>query len=422
MKTRKVEWSKLDNASKIFPATYHQKDTKVFRISCELTELVDPAILQQALDLTMESFPLYKSILRRGVFWHYFEFSDIAPLVEPESKPVCARIYIKGKKNLLFRVFYRYNRINLEIFHALSDGTGALRFTQTMVHRYLTMKYKEAFEDHKPKLHYSSASLSETMSDSFKRHFTGDRAFTSPPKRKKAKAYRVRGTRLEENRTLLIEGSMSADAALDEAHKYGTTLTVFIASVFIYALYKNMTAREKQNPVVLSVPINLRQFYESETAGNFFTTMNVGCRFTKSNVGIEEIIATVKDIFKEGVSEEKMSAQLNRLVAFEKNPLIKIIPLPLKNFILRLVHRIKDREISATISGIGRIEMPAEFAPYIRQFSFCTSARRPQIIMCSYGDRLVISFTSPFRDTEIQTSFFQFLAKKGIEIEISSNS
>ena len=311
--------------------------------------------------------------------------------------------------------------LHLELFHALSDGTGALRFTQTMVHHYLTIKYEEAFTQNKPKLQ-DSASLSEKMCDGFKRHFTGDRVSLFSKKRGNSKAYRVRGTRNGENRTLLIEGSMSVKATLEEAHKYHTTLTIFIASIFIYAIYKNMTAREKKNPIVLSVPINLRQFYESDTTANFFTTMNVGCLFTKANIGIEDIIAVVKDGFKENVSEEKVSEQLNRLIALEKNPLIKIIPLPLKDFILRISHKIKDRGVSAAISGIGRIQMPSEFDPYIKQFSFCTSAGMPRIIMCSYGDRLVVSFTSPFRETEIQKSFFQLLSKQGIEIEISSNS
>jgi len=54
---KKVEWSRLDNASKYFAATYSERDEKVFRISCELFEEVDPEILQQALDETIERFP-----------------------------------------------------------------------------------------------------------------------------------------------------------------------------------------------------------------------------------------------------------------------------------------------------------------------------------------------------------------------------
>ena len=239
---------------------------------------------------------------------------------------------------------------------------------------------------------------------------------------KSVKAYHTRGTRFEEKRTLLIEGSMSAEAVLKEARQYQTTLTIFVASVFIYSIYKDMTAREKKHPVILSVPINLRQFYESDSARNFFTTMNVGCHFTKKNIEIEDIIQSVKDSFREGMEEEKISNQLNRFMALEKNLLTKLIPLPLKDFSLRIANKINDREITGTLSNVGRIQMPTEFEPYIRQFSICTSARRPQITMSTYNDRLVISFTSPFRETEIQRYLFQFLSNKGIEIEISSNS
>lgn len=421
MRSKKVEWTKLDNASKIFPSTHHNKDTKVFRATCELTEAVNPEILQQALDITMENFTLYKVVLRRGMFWYYLESTDINPIVEIESLPVCAPIYIRGIRSLLFRVFYYHNRINIEIFHALSDGTGALWFIQNVVHHYFIIKYKEIFEYNKPKLQYD-VSLSEKMNDSFQRHFTGDHAFPHINKIKNIKAYHIHGTRFEENRTLLIEGSMSAKAVLEEAHKYKTTLTIFIAAIFIYSIYKDMTAPGKKRPVVLSVPINLRQFYESDTTRNFFTTMNVSCNFEKGNIGIENIIDSIKDDFKGGITEERISAKINRLVALEKNILAKVIPLPLKDFFLRIGNKINDRQITAVTSNIGRIEMPIEFEPYIKQFSFCISARRPQITMCTYRDRLVISFTSPFRETEIQKSMFQFLSKKGIEVEISSNS
>lgn len=74
---RKIEWTKLDNASKIFPSIANIKDAKVFRVSCELYENIDPIFLQKSLDLTMESFPFYKSVLRRGAFWYYFENSNI---------------------------------------------------------------------------------------------------------------------------------------------------------------------------------------------------------------------------------------------------------------------------------------------------------------------------------------------------------
>ena len=111
--SKSVEWNKLDNASKYFPATANELDTKVFRLSCELYEMIDPNILQKALNKTIESFPFFKSILRRGVFWYYFESSDLIPEVSEESLSICAPIYNKNTKNLLFRVFYYHKRITL---------------------------------------------------------------------------------------------------------------------------------------------------------------------------------------------------------------------------------------------------------------------------------------------------------------------
>ena len=64
-------WSRLDNAAKIFPSTSSRKDPKVFRFSCELTEPVDGQTLQFALDRTMEKFPFYRSVLKKGLFWYY---------------------------------------------------------------------------------------------------------------------------------------------------------------------------------------------------------------------------------------------------------------------------------------------------------------------------------------------------------------
>ncbi|NLC44957.1 MAG: hypothetical protein GX783_11850, partial [Clostridiales bacterium] len=74
---KKIEWSRLENASKIFPALANYKDNKVFRLVCELFEDIDGQILQKALDATIKTFPLYRAVMRRGIFWCYLESSDL---------------------------------------------------------------------------------------------------------------------------------------------------------------------------------------------------------------------------------------------------------------------------------------------------------------------------------------------------------
>ena len=64
------KWVRLDNASNIFLAAMTNSDTKVFRMSAELTDAVDPLLLQRALDEVYENYVLYHSVLRRGFFWY----------------------------------------------------------------------------------------------------------------------------------------------------------------------------------------------------------------------------------------------------------------------------------------------------------------------------------------------------------------
>ena len=47
MRDQSPDWTRLDNAAKIFPPTSNKQDTKVFRFACQLNEWVDQDILQQ---------------------------------------------------------------------------------------------------------------------------------------------------------------------------------------------------------------------------------------------------------------------------------------------------------------------------------------------------------------------------------------
>ncbi|BCJ95771.1 hypothetical protein acsn021_33400 [Anaerocolumna cellulosilytica] len=418
MKGRKrVEWTRLDNAAKIFPATSNEKDTKVFRFACELMSKVEPDLLQEALDETIEIFPLYKSVLRRGVFWYYLESSSIRPVVEEEGKPVCARLYQESRRTLLFRVFYYKNRVSLEIYHALSDGTGALWFLKTLLHQYFIRKYKEELKGNIPKAEYE-ASVRQKMDDSFQKHYTGmkiSKGNLGP------RAYHIRGTRKEENRMQLIEGSMSVKAVLAAAHEYNTTLTVYLTALFMYSIYKNMTEQGRKLPVVLSVPVNLRNYFESESARNFFSTIHISYDFGKNSTDFEALVLEVQKSFTRELSPDKLKNHIERLAALEHNAFTRAVPLVFKDLTLRLANYINNRGITAALSNIGKVTMPAEYAPFIKEFDVFTSAIRPQVCMCSYGDRLVVSFTSPYAEADIQKTFFQTLALKGIEVTVSAN-
>ena len=64
-KKKRSQWRKLDNAAQAFPAATGKKDTRVFRLYCELKEDVIEEVLQKAVECTLEKYPLYCSVLRK---------------------------------------------------------------------------------------------------------------------------------------------------------------------------------------------------------------------------------------------------------------------------------------------------------------------------------------------------------------------
>lgn len=62
----------------------------------------------------------------------------------------------------------------------------------------------------------------------------------------------------------------------------------------------------------------------------------------------------------------------------------RMVPLFLKDISLNIAHRVAAREITMAFSNIGRVDMPEEMAPYLRQFGVFVSTKRMQVCLCSY--------------------------------------
>ena len=89
-----------------------------------------------------------RQVMRKGFFWYYLEKSDLKPKVKEEVDPPCLNLYIRDRKTLLFQVVYYKNRINFEVFHALTDGTGAIQFLKELVKNYLILRYRAVSYTH----------------------------------------------------------------------------------------------------------------------------------------------------------------------------------------------------------------------------------------------------------------------------------
>ncbi|MGN1411733.1 MAG: hypothetical protein ACI4WH_04380 [Oscillospiraceae bacterium] len=409
-------WAKLDNAAKIFPSTIEKTDTRVFRFYCELKEDINPQTLQVAVEHTLENFPNFKMTMKRGAFWYYLEEIDATPIVTVENKAVCSPIYDENKKDLLFNVTYFKNRINLEVYHVITDGTGALHFLQNIVATYLLETHRENFKDNIPIV--DDATVTQRSSDSFDKYYTKNKNSKQTPKRK---AHNLKMDKRDAECVQIIEGIVSTKQVIDIAHKYHTTLTVYLTAIFIQSIAKEMTIQQMKKPIVIMVPVNLRNYFPSETARNFFGMIGVSYDFSKQDGSLEDIIKEVDKSFKHELTKEQLIIRMNNFASLERNPFIKIVPRPIKNIVLRISRHIKDLNETAVISNIGRIIMPDVLEPYIDKFGVLISTLKLQLCICSYKDNLQIGFTSSFISTDIQKNFFRELSKNGVSIEIRTN-
>ena len=413
--SRQVGWSRLDNAAKIFPSTSERSDTRVFRFSCQLTEPIVEDLLQQAVLSAAETFPQYLVVMKRGIFWYYLEQTSLRPVVDEERHRPCAPLYFAERPSLLFRVSYYRRRINLEIYHVLSDGTGALEFLKTIVVRYLQLRYPEELAG--GKLVLRSAPVSEKNADSFQKYYQKVRERSQEKSRR---AYHLRGERREEDDLQLIEGIASVKQVLEAAHQYHTTLTIFLTAVYIQAIQQEMYLRDQKHPVVIRVPVNLRSYFPSETAKNFFGMIEVAYDFSQSPGDFDDIIRVVDETFKRELKRERLEIRMNRLAQLEHNPLIQLVPLPIKNVVLRMARHINDVGETAVISNIGRVTLPEAACPYVESFHVFASTLKTQICLCSFGDRLQMGFASAFETPGLQRNFFRLLTEKGILVQINA--
>ena len=407
-------WEKLDNAAKIYPSTQIKTDTHVFRLSCELLEDIDKDILQQALEETLDIFDLYRVVLKRGFFWYYLDSSNIVPRVSEEHASVCAKLYDNDEKSLLLEVTYYKKRINLEMFHVLSDGIGAVNFLRTLVCKYLSKKL--AVEE--PLLDFD-ASRTQMQEYSFDKYYSGSKSW----KREKHKpAGQINGIKYSQNRMRVITGRMSTKSVLEKAREHKCTLTVYLSACLVLSLAEVLSVREKKKPVTLCIPVNLRRYFPSESIRNFFATLYVPYFFPSNGIDFDEIVKVIRSGLDESLTEERLTANLNSLAAAENNLFAKIVPLRIKDISLRRLYVNNLKNYTATVSNMGTIHMPEVFRDKVRSFDVTIGTSKMHVCICTYLDNLSISFSTPFQSSDIERTFFRIFSFAGIDVEITANN
>lgn len=405
MKSKK--WYKLDNIAKFYSFTNNNVPA-IFRYSVTLTEEVEKEILKEAVEKTMQEFPSFNCSLKRGVFWYYLEQSDKQIQVQEENRPICDKMYQDGD-DLLIRVNYYKNRINLEVSHILSDGRGSLILFKSLIYQYLKIKYK--IKDLKTE---DISSSYEKTENSFDKYYTGPKTRRAP----KRKIYHDRGRK--KKYTTYMEYHVSTKKVQDLAKKYHVTITTLLIAILIQAYQKKMRELDKRKAIKIDVPVDLRSYFPSYTSRNFFGLITVIYNNNQQN-DFEDILKSIDSQLKEETTKDQLKIRMNQMIALEKNIAIRIVPIIIKDFALRISDNIINNSTTSSVSNIGKITVDKKIEPYIENFNVLTTTQNLQLTICSYKDDLSIGISSRYINNDVIKNFCRFFSENRIEGKININ-
>ena len=420
----KLRWVRLDNAAKIYPAARRHNWSNVFRLSATLTEKVDKDILQSALDVTARRFPTIAARLRKGVFWCYLQQLEHAPAISEEFCYPLAQMNTKEVRQCAFRVIAWENRIAVEFFHSLTDGTGGLIFLKTLVAEYLQQKYGVDIPAEKGVLGRLEEPSKEEMEDSFLRYAAPVNA-----SRAETTAWRCKGTREDRDFLHLTCFRLSSGQVREKAHQYGVTVTGFLTAAMLQALMHMQSEKipnlKRRKPIKVLVPINLRQLFPSKTLRNFalYTIPELDPRLGQYT--FPEICQIVHLKLKTDVTKKQMAKMMATNVSSELLLPVRLMPLPIKNIVMKAVFdTVGEKKSCLSLSNLGNVQLPEEMRPYITRLDMIlgTPASTPYNCgVASFGDIMTMNFIRNIKESDLELHFFRVLQELGLSVSVESN-
>lgn len=416
-------WMPLDNAALIFPAIRRRNWNNVFRQSITLTEPVDPALLQQAVDELMPRFPSFYLRLRRGVFWYYLEEVQAPPQVQEDYAYPLTFMTKREMSRCCLRVFYYRNRIAVEYFHVLADGGGAVVYLKTLAARYLNLRYGVDIPPTDGVLDIAEAPHPEEVEDSFQRYAADHPAYCP-----EAPAYRLPGKR-ELGRFLhLITGIVPGDALRALAHEYGCTVTVLLSAVMaecVIGMQNERVPKKRQKPVKITVPVDLRRLFPSRTLRNFVLTVNPGVDPRLGTYTLRELSDAFTHQLAAEVTPQRMAGRIAENVQPQRNKLMKAVPVMLKTPVMRAVYDRRGERLGClNVSNLGVQKLPEAMAPFVERMEFIIGVQYSYPNNCSAvtcGGETVISMIRSTESAELERRFFSRLVELGLPVSIEAN-
>ncbi len=414
-----VRWYPLDPGEKLYPLGMKQGEMPMFRLSVYLKKQVVPELLQMALNFTIKRFPSFATTVKSGVFWHYLDSTKRRFSIEPEKGIPCSPIHVSSSGSQVFRLVYRQNRISIEFFHVVTDGTGGMIFLKSLAAEYLRLA--EGVEIPAEADAYDVWNVEDTpdaqeTANEFLhiQMYKGGSGFTEKP------GLQLSGVLSKTRPCRVLHFEMPSAQLVEKAHAAGASVTAYILGMMF--LSHKYATEEPEGMIQIQVPVNMRKYHPSRTTRNFSMYCFIGLNLSEITT-LPEILSKIAEQLREKSAQEPMDKMMSTSVKMVNGlkPIPRFIKKPVAE---RLYGFLGDRLISNTLSNLGVVRMPAQEAAEIEGFDFLlgpSSINKAACAMVSFGDTAVFTITKTTVDPSFEKRMEKLLTDEGLSVTIKGS-
>lgn len=291
--------------------------------------------------------------LHRGLFWYYFDANRETPPVREEYAYPCSPIWRAGReRGFLFRLTYYHKRVNLEVFHALSRRHGDREIFADNPHVLFqySRRQRASAGVYKRILRPCGEGSDE---DSFARNSGMSGAPDRKKKEREPEACPYTGLQVRRHEARGSDRELPTEKMLALAHEKDATMSEYMCALLIWSIMNTSYRRSMLNrPVVVSLPVNLRNMFGSTTMRNFFGHVSIGVR-PRRGMTFDEVLSEVKERFDSCLTREYFERQIDANVGIEKIGPVKFVPVWIKDLVMRILFAQAEKRYTITFSNLG---------------------------------------------------------------------
>lgn len=394
----------LDNSGIIHLANRDGAHTNAFRISVTLTGPVRLRMLQTALDHIAPRFPTIVAGIRRGARQYKVVPAKWAPAVQPDRECL-AHMSEQMIERCAMRLLYSGRRVSVEIFHSLTDGYGGLAFLRALLKEYFLL------------LHGSAGGEGEREPPAWELaddYVTYGRGKGSPIRPRRI--YRLPGRALPGEKIHVTTAVCDLAELRRAARNCQVGVTAFLTAALASAIVEVQEAGGGERlPVQLMVPADLRRRFESGTVRNFSLYALPCVEPEQFGLPFPALAAHMGRQIEAQLTKENLAGMMAGQVKLQNMPLVRDLPLSVKEAVLRLGNRLCETSCM-TLSNLGEVEFPPELQPYVERVDAVLTPRQRgpyNCVVTSYRGKVYINFSRKCGNTELERRFFRKLKAQG---------